>query len=302
MEKTSERQRIFFESNFSFDNINVTFYFGTRFWREIPEKYRNNDRHDHAWYEFHFVIDGAMNIKTDSTKYLLQSGDALLIPPKLFHASDTIIDYTNFVSFGFEIKNNKKRSSEDLFTQFYNALSITDCRLIPHSPTLLSHINKLCGYTRAGLDLNCCRVNTFLTTFLFSLYDRLVGEGTHKRSENCPRENSSFFRLDFMSLDDAINSTLDDISQRTFMSKKQINRLCKERYDMTYKQRQIRVRIENAKKLLTETELTVDEIATMVGYTNLTSFYKTFRTLVGVSPSQYRKGTFSVHLSSISDK
>ena len=74
-----------------------------------------------------------------------------------------------------------------------------------------------------------------------------------------------------------------------FMTTKQVNNLCKERYNMTYKQRQIRIRIENAKKLLRDTDISINEVATIVGYTNFTSFYKTFKELIGVSPAHYRK-------------
>jgi len=285
-----DNQKIYLESNFSFDNINVTFYFGTLLWRQTPIQYRNHGRHDHAWFEFHFIRNGAMNISTDTTTHQLQSGDALLIPPKIFHATDTLIDYTEFSNFGFEFKQTtKKGTSEDLFSQFCNALSITDCIPIQGNAKLAHFISDLCELVHSGVDVNSCRMNTTMTSFLFTLLDILVGQDTQLKPQSQSRINSRYSWLDFMSLNDAINSSLGDTSEKTYLNKKQINRICKQRYDTTYKQRQIRVRIENAKKLLTDTNLTVDEIAATIGYTNLTSFYKAFRNSVGVTPAKYRK-------------
>lgn len=51
-----------------------------------------------------------------------------------------------------------------------------------------------------------------------------------------------------------------------------------------------KVRLEKALKLLKETDLTLDEIASHVGYANGNYFSKVFRSVVGVSPEKYRRG------------
>lgn len=52
-----------------------------------------------------------------------------------------------------------------------------------------------------------------------------------------------------------------------------------------------KLRIEEAKKLLTDTDLRINEISTKVGYENEKHFMKTFKSVCGVSPSEYRKNT-----------
>jgi YesN/AraC family two-component response regulator len=51
------------------------------------------------------------------------------------------------------------------------------------------------------------------------------------------------------------------------------------------------LRMDEAKRLLSETDLRVNEIAVRVGYDNDKHFMKTFKAVVGVSPSEYRKNT-----------
>ena len=49
------------------------------------------------------------------------------------------------------------------------------------------------------------------------------------------------------------------------------------------------IRIEHAKKLISENKLKVYEISEQVGYKNVDYFHKKFKKYVGVSPAEYRK-------------
>ena len=49
------------------------------------------------------------------------------------------------------------------------------------------------------------------------------------------------------------------------------------------------IRMDEAKKLLAETELKVNEISQQVGYDNVKHFMKTFKAMTGVAPSEFRK-------------
>lgn len=52
------------------------------------------------------------------------------------------------------------------------------------------------------------------------------------------------------------------------------------------------IRIEHAKKLISENKMKVYEIAEMVGYKNVDYFHKKFKRYVGESPAEYRKKLF----------
>lgn len=51
------------------------------------------------------------------------------------------------------------------------------------------------------------------------------------------------------------------------------------------------IRMDEAKKLLEETDMRIIEISQQVGYDNEKHFMKTFKASIGVSPSEYRKNT-----------
>ena len=50
-----------------------------------------------------------------------------------------------------------------------------------------------------------------------------------------------------------------------------------------------RVRVENAKRLLLNPNARVSEVAFDIGFTSITNFNRTFKQLVGQSPSDYRE-------------
>lgn len=49
------------------------------------------------------------------------------------------------------------------------------------------------------------------------------------------------------------------------------------------------LRMKEAKRLLEETDLRVNEISQKIGYDNEKHFMKTFKSVCGVSPTEYRK-------------
>ena len=58
---------------------------------------------------------------------------------------------------------------------------------------------------------------------------------------------------------------------------------------MTFREYLLKVRIEKACFLLRNSNMTVNNIAGTVGYTEPAFFYKTFRKEIGLTPDDYRK-------------
>lgn len=72
------------------------------------------------------------------------------------------------------------------------------------------------------------------------------------------------------------------------INKKRVSALLKERYDLSFKQYINGLRLTEAKRLLSETDRRISEIATSVGYTNVTHFNRVFKQAEDVSPKTYR--------------
>jgi len=92
--------------------------------------------------------------------------------------------------------------------------------------------------------------------------------------------------------------SLDRVAGTVGISKYHFCRFFKEMTGMTYLSYVNRVRIEQAKKLLNDEELSITDTGYAVGYSDLTHFERIFKKLTGTTPSQYRRRTSSLPASS----
>ena len=86
-----------------------------------------------------------------------------------------------------------------------------------------------------------------------------------------------------------------DISKQFGYHPFYLNRIFKENTGMTLHQMLLRIRLQNAKELLKQTKLSIDEIHKEVGFNDRTQFCTFFRKQTGLSPSEYRKQSASSH-------
>jgi len=84
--------------------------------------------------------------------------------------------------------------------------------------------------------------------------------------------------------------TIDAMCKQLHYSPPHLHRLCQAQFGKSPIQKLIQLRIGRAKTLLLNTRWPVQHIASYVGYTNIFNFSKSFKKLVGVSPSEFRRG------------
>ena len=83
--------------------------------------------------------------------------------------------------------------------------------------------------------------------------------------------------------------TLSAVAAQFGLSPQYFSTFFRENFGRTFTQHVNSLRIEQAARLLRETDLPVMEIAFNVGFDNFSYFIKRFREVYGVSPSHYRK-------------
>jgi AraC-like DNA-binding protein len=82
--------------------------------------------------------------------------------------------------------------------------------------------------------------------------------------------------------------SLQDAASKANLSKEAFCRFFKLRTRKTFSQYLIQLRINEAKKLLQETDLGISEIAYRVGFENLSYFNRTFKTSTGLTPRGFK--------------
>ena len=84
------------------------------------------------------------------------------------------------------------------------------------------------------------------------------------------------------------NISIEQMSDALFISRSTLSRLIHRFFNTTFTDYLLHLRIEKAKQVLAETNLTVQEIAGAVGFKDPYYFMKVFKKLTGYTPSMYR--------------
>jgi two-component system response regulator YesN len=83
--------------------------------------------------------------------------------------------------------------------------------------------------------------------------------------------------------------SLDRIAEEFNLSEKYLSRFFKQQIGMNYIDYLKSLRINYAKKMLRDTEESIRDIMSSIGYTDLPSFIRLFKKLEGITPGEYRK-------------
>jgi AraC-like DNA-binding protein len=81
--------------------------------------------------------------------------------------------------------------------------------------------------------------------------------------------------------------TLEQVSNQTGINQRRIAGSIQQTFGCNFKTYVNKLRINESKRLLVETELNMGEIAFKVGFNNQTHFNRVFKSLVGISPSEF---------------
>ncbi len=89
------------------------------------------------------------------------------------------------------------------------------------------------------------------------------------------------------------NTTLDDLCVHFRRSKSYISHNFKKTHNITFSQYCNNLKLEDAKELLLNSELSVTEVALESGFNDVSYFISLFKSKFGASPKQYKKTLFS---------
>ena len=82
---------------------------------------------------------------------------------------------------------------------------------------------------------------------------------------------------------------VEKLAARVKLNRTTLQQVFRQMYGMTIYEYRTQVRMQEARNLLLEEELSVTEIAGLCGYTNASKFAAVFRKVTGVSPGEWRR-------------
>lgn len=130
-------------------------------------------------------------------------------------------------------------------------------------------------------------------------------EGNNVLQPDVPSENrpyktkanrmSTVSAVDYVKQHLAKKIAVENVAMKCGMSRSHFSRTFKKEHDITFQEFLIQQRMNEAVKLLKNSDLHVTQIALAVGYCELSNFTSTFQRVIGIRPSSFRKALMQKH-------
>ncbi|MBZ4671632.1 MAG: hypothetical protein PWQ76_605 [Clostridiales bacterium] len=260
----------------------------------------NNNLHSHDFFEVNYVFSGECIQKFEKEDRILKEGEFCIIAPNSPH--DIIAEEESLVVSIMIRQSTFEHTFFAVLTQ-KNLLS-TFFRNILYSKTgkgnyLLFHtdnqteikknIKNICmeSYSSDEYANTCC---ASYINILFALILRRYSDTVYFYSFNSTGEEKIDFVLVLQYIQYNYQTlTLSSLAKFFHYSEAYMSKLIKNNTGMNLTEILTSLKMENSKKLLSSTNMSIFQIAECNGYESPDHFSRTFKKTYGISPRQYRK-------------
>lgn len=277
---------------FSFEDKNLDYYSMPRFIHVGKVKVRDGwiyHEHHHVEYEWIYILKGKINYWCNGTCVEASAGDFYYIQPGQSHREESITGDVEFIYLTFyylnlkgqanylipypgipeeQVIRNVDKEFKNLFNEIYNEAQ-------EKRPGSKEIIEALLLYM------------TWLIRRKLNIKYRSA-DGVDGKVDIVNRA------IEFVKVNCCENITLPDIAAECCISKDYLSHIFKNITGISPMQYLLRVRVDEAKVLLTTTSKPIGNISESLGFEDQAYFSRTFRRVVGKSPAAFRK----LHMSS----
>jgi len=251
--------------------------------------------HTHEFIEIMFCVDGQSIQLIDNVSYEIKRGSLLFINYKQVHEiknTGGCVYYNILINPALfsSTLSDSENAFELLTLSTFNELGGVDqsissiCFDEQETEKLQSLVSVMFSEYR-NQDSNYTDVIRGLLSALLVFVFRKMSEGIGKAQKiKIPVEI-----IDYIDQHYNERISLEDLSGRCFYNPSYFSKIFKECYGVKLSDYIIKRRVENAEKLLLETDMSIEAVYTACGYTDKALFYKHFKKVRGITPGKIRE-------------
>lgn len=261
------------------------------------QRYTPVFNHKHTFFEIVVVIEGSCINIMNNEEFIMNEGDICIIPPGAFHGvwvakGSVVMNMHVQKQFFKDIWSSFSFSQNTLSTFFSNSMFTTNENrfLSLHTGNDRDIINLILEmYIEHHYETKYkIQVIESLTVVLFSKllrrYEDIIVQNNSSKFENSI--TAQF--VEYIEQNIA-NINLETMAKHFNYSPQYISKKIKNASGYTFSAIVKQLRYEQAKKLLKTTSDSVGQIARVLGYQNAENFTRTFKSICGINPNDYRK-------------
>ncbi len=263
-------------------------------------------RHNHAFYEVFLINLQKGKFSIDGKKEDISGNSMIIVGPNQYHSviyEDSKDNVVYSFRFSFEQKTDsesrqrQRRAAEVL--DCLNELSLIECRDSHNAFQIIEQVknelnkqeigcNKAIESLIALLITNCFR-NVNMHICEDSMQQAYIRKERIENADDDPRLGDLIKIEKYFADNLQDDKMLDSLAQELHLSNRQTERLIQSYFGITFREKLTITRIETAKDMLSNSKLSIEDIAFRVGYSSRISFSTSFKNYEGITPADYKK-------------
>ena len=243
--------------------------------------------HSHFYSEIIFAKEGGLDVQAGEKRLTLQQGDVIVFRKDFLH-SLLRDSQAHFLSLGFTFEKDRAQGrQENTFPLFAKAFGAEYA--LYRKPHLSARFAEIAARLEEPAQFSYYAVIALAQLFFIDAAE------LHAPTADAPPAGDLEYVIETEIHGAFRTQTLQELSRRLYMSERQIERIVKKLYGMSFSQKKRQLLMETAKFLLTEKGLTVEEVAADLCYSSPAAFIAAFRKYTSLSPAQYRAAHLAQH-------
>lgn len=236
--------------------------------------------HYHTHYELYFLEHGTRNHIMNNEMYQTNVGDFMIFAPYIMHHSysDVNVNFRRIVLYFQEDSINApelQQMLKDASGLYHPTAKVAN--------TVHTYLQDIINEQDESGPLHDATMNTLLNGLLITIM-RSVSVAEKPEMKNRISKVIDYIEQNYMH-----EIRLQDLTEQFYISEYYLCREFKKYTNRTIVQYINTTRILNAQRQIMETNHNFTTIAEMTGFSSLTHFNRTFKAMVGMSPSAFRK-------------
>ena len=241
-------------------------------WHSVP--------HTHNHLELFYIVGGKGQFLIQDQLYPVNANNLVIINPNVTHTEVSLnaqpLEYIVLGIEGIELQPNASSNGQFSILDQFESAEITGC---------LRNILREMEQKNTGYEDICQAYMEILIIRLMRNTALAIPSEAHAISTN--RQCAAVRR--YIDLHFKESLTLEQLAEEGHMNKYYLSHAFKREYGVSPINYMISRRIEESKYLLAETDLSMSQIAQLLGFSSLSYFSQVFRKTQSVTPMEYRQ-------------
>lgn len=243
-------------------------------WHSVP--------HTHNYMELFYIVGGKGQFLIQDQLYPVNVNNLVIINPNVTHTEVSLnaqpLEYIVLGIEGIELATSEHSNGQFNILDHFESVEISGC---------LRNILREMEQKNTGYEDVCQAYMEILIIRL--MRNTALAVPTEPQSVSGNRQCAAVKRYIDMHFKEPL--TLEQLADDAHMNKYYLSHAFKREYGTSPINYLITKRIEESKYLLAETDLSMSQIAQLLGFSSLSYFSQVFRKTQAVSPMEYRQGT-----------